>query len=731
MKRNNNVLLLVLGSMLMVSACSTGSSVSEAPFETQESKKEESSAESSGLIVDIDTSTEEAPTEEASTEKSSEAVPDETESSEEETNDDAIGRVDGFTVYEKGQNPFTEAGDVYLSARLAAAAKVTEGYFSLDAFYLSSDNRAVVSYVISDNIQNPFEDDSVYFKCRQYLASYDLKNNRIISQIMIRDSSSDVGTYFAAGDSSIIVWKDQGEESQGEVYDYELNSKGHFKKNNNDIGALSGNGDSLYYLSEGVLYRQSSAQNDSAQKISMSEPFLPTYINSIYTDEDGTDYGFIDGTASDLQAYRAIVNLETGEIAYLVRSASFYIDHDVIVERGPWTEEGVTYKLSYKNTKLFSYKWNTTSDVSLNVLPGGIALFSLMDYNLDGSVMTLELYDVKEGRLLGRTKLNFSNVEKWISFTPVLYEEEKRLIVPISDNSSDINFYSWDYSKGDLQEGAVISAEVPQIIKDQPDYICDPSLLVARECQPDFKALRDLADTIEQQMGVDIYIGNECGGIIGGYAVVPLDDYAITQQALETLQYEMSRYPEGFFKQFDSSYLSGIDIYLAGSLIGTSEYNLSTAGGFQTEYNGGYAIFADVIYPESIRQTFHHELSHAIDMKINSVVSEGNLIFDENYWNSLNPVQNGYTNSYSEFGNAELAPYIYDTYNKENAYYIDSYSQTFPTEDRARLFEYAVADYGWIDWYAAPHLKAKLDYYAQAIRLAFDTTGWNNVIWEK
>ena len=64
---------------------------------------------------------------------------------------------------------------------------------------------------------------------------------------------------------------------------------------------------------------------------------------------------------------------------------------------------------------------------------------------------------------------------------------------------------------------------------------------------------------------------------------------------------------------------------------------------------------------------------------------------------------------------------------------MDTYSRTFPTEDRARVLENAMA--GW-DWYFrdgqhAP-LREKLTYYAACIRDAFDTTGWPDVtLWEK
>jgi hypothetical protein len=55
---------------------------------------------------------------------------------------------------------------------------------------------------------------------------------------------------------------------------------------------------------------------------------------------------------------------------------------------------------------------------------------------------------------------------------------------------------------------------------------------------------------------------------------------------------------------------------------------------------------------------------------------------------------------------------------------------SYPTEDRARIFESVMCDYYDIDFNKAPRIKAKLNYYADAIREAFDTTGWEEMPWE-
>ena len=65
------------------------------------------------------------------------------------------------------------------------------------------------------------------------------------------------------------------------------------------------------------------------------------------------------------------------------------------------------------------------------------------------------------------------------------------------------------------------------------------------------------------------------------------------------------------------------------------------------------------------------------------------------------------------------------------AYFVDTYARTYPTEDRARTFEYAMAGWDWVFTEQEP-LREKLAYYAACIRDAFDTAGWPDVTtWEQ
>jgi hypothetical protein len=160
---------------------------------------------------------------------------------------------------------------------------------------------------------------------------------------------------------------------------------------------------------------------------------------------------------------------------------------------------------------------------------------------------------------------------------------------------------------------------------------------------------------------------------------------------------------------------------------------LDYAGGFQLENAGSIMIVLDCSWPGSLTTSLHHELSHAIESKIDW---ESNVTLDETQWQTLNPDTDEYGDSYAySYVDAvpeAMEPFVYDWDDPTDAYFIDEYSLTYPTEDRARIFEYVMCpDNAWIDFDDTPYLKEKLNYYVQVIREAFDTTGWEDVRWER
>ncbi len=68
----------------------------------------------------------------------------------------------------------------------------------------------------------------------------------------------------------------------------------------------------------------------------------------------------------------------------------------------------------------------------------------------------------------------------------------------------------------------------------------------------------------------------------------------------------------------------------------------------------------------------------------------------------------------------------------EGVYFVDSYSRTFASEDRARIMEFFMTrDDDAQELIKSPAIKKKLQHMNSAVRSVFDTSGWESVRWER
>ena len=68
----------------------------------------------------------------------------------------------------------------------------------------------------------------------------------------------------------------------------------------------------------------------------------------------------------------------------------------------------------------------------------------------------------------------------------------------------------------------------------------------------------------------------------------------------------------------------------------------------------------------------------------------------------------------------------------EGVYFVDSYSRTFASEDRARIMEFFMTrDDDAQELIKSPAIKKKLQHMSSAVRSVFDDSGWENVRWER
>ena len=179
----------------------------------------------------------------------------------------------------------------------------------------------------------------------------------------------------------------------------------------------------------------------------------------------------------------------------------------------------------------------------------------------------------------------------------------------------------------------------------------------------------DLRSSIQNRYGITIRYGAETNGYtVGGLSSIMLSDANRINEVLNSLNYNLSLYPSGFFQETKQGDYS-LTIYLL------KRYSQENVTGItdSTTKNVVISLATDYSFVESL----HHELYHYIEKYM--------FYRGANYttWNSLNPVGFNYgkTNTAISYVNTK------DPY----ASFVNIYAQTDEYEDRASTFEYMMS----------------------------------------
>ena len=333
-------------------------------------------------------------------------------------------------------------------------------------------------------------------------------------------------------------------------------------------------------------------------------------------------------------------------------------------------------------------------DATVSLLKEGFILGTSMDgtslslYRMDGTLVSgCTVYENGNGYLA--TEPIWNEALGGYFFVARTYDETSRLLY-------------WDIEKSSGGEDL------------QFESIPEPDEIQA--------ALESRAAELEKKYGVTILVGNQCDTLFDEFSATQISDYDRVTAALDTLDEALSAYPEGFIRQLRYDTIRGIQIQLISDL--QADGSGRTGGGYnaftqpQFDY---YLMVMDI--DDSYVETYYHEFSHIIDNYLRSDSwQREDALYSEEKWNELNPRWfDDYTYDYSQMQNLE-----------DDTSFIDGYATISPTEDRARVMEYAMVSWG--EWAFAEDtvLYRKLSYYCRCIRDAFDTTGWpDTVLWEQ
>lgn len=407
----------------------------------------------------------------------------------------------------------------------------------------------------------------------------------------------------------------------------------------------------------------------------------------------------ISGETAVIEYYRddtgaktfAVLDLMSGE----VQSCRFDDYDTVYVVDNNWLCEnydyGYTYYLSVNGAEPVCID---CADSNFRLQDEGWLLETTFDnrylrlYTLDGELISSACaYEVDSGYF--DTELIWNESLGGYFLQARGYDETKRLLF-------------WDISKSSSGENLEFTA------------IPEPDANQSR--------LEEEAEKLEQKYGVSILVGDECETSFYEFTASQVTDWNRVNAALDTLDRALVVYPAGFLKQLRYGSIHGIQIQLISDLWadGSGRYGDGYIA-FTQPYGDHYLMVIDI--DDVTVETYYHEFSHIIDSYLEwDALEREDALYSEERWAAFNP---GWFTGYSY-------DYSVEHYLEDYSFFVDGYSTISPTEDRARVMEYAMAEYGYWTFEGSRGLLNKLEYYAKCIRDAFDTTGWpETVLWEQ
>lgn len=230
----------------------------------------------------------------------------------------------------------------------------------------------------------------------------------------------------------------------------------------------------------------------------------------------------------------------------------------------------------------------------------------------------------------------------------------------------------------------------------------------------------NLRSTIQSTYGVTIKYGEETDDYkVGGLSVVSDTDQWVIEQALLELQTNMALYPANFYGEMRNGGLP-LTIALIKNYKSGDGKDTNVTGITEKTARNGVVISVALDFP--FADSFNHEMYHYMEHYINS---KGGTYSN---WNSYNP--NGFIYNHID------PQYSYDLTLREDAYFVNSYAQSYEYEDRASTFEYMMAsnkisplNQGNNIWKKAKLMCEMIDYYFTTVNDS-TTEYWERFVYD-
>ena len=204
--------------------------------------------------------------------------------------------------------------------------------------------------------------------------------------------------------------------------------------------------------------------------------------------------------------------------------------------------------------------------------------------------------------------------------------------------------------------------------------------------------LKKLADEIKKKHGIRVHYDEvSLIGAFGDYDCKPNTDKPGLLDALALLEQCLSLYPDGFFGDIcDGTDYNAIEIYLCSGFVPLDSYGIDNAIALTSTKGSSIIMAFDINFSYMLGQNIAHEFMHTMEHRIGDYLSSHGISAVD-YWDVANPKDFNYYYSYHDNDGNNVSDKRYTAMDDEHpadAFFYDPYSKTFPTEDRARFFEY-------------------------------------------
>ncbi|MBQ8381944.1 MAG: hypothetical protein IJX47_01930 [Clostridia bacterium] len=230
----------------------------------------------------------------------------------------------------------------------------------------------------------------------------------------------------------------------------------------------------------------------------------------------------------------------------------------------------------------------------------------------------------------------------------------------------------------------------------------------------------EIAARIKETWGVSvIYTEPLIHQVASDYSTVAVTDPTKLNRALLQLEEALSAYPDGFFDDLCYGDYTVLELYLCGKFTPLTSAGITTAEALSNTRGTAMVIGFNVeLMDGEYVRVLAHELLHVMERRIDKIDPDALA-----EWITLTPGgHDAYYYSYHDESGNEMSD-LSNTYacepNPADAYFVDAYSKSFPTEDRARIFE-KLTESGGDPYFAdAPVLMAKARTLCRIIREYF------------